>query len=486
MHGIGNDYVYLDAVRDPGLAERADLAELSRAISDRHRGIGSDGLILVCRAREGIEADVRMRMFNADGSESEMCGNGVRCVAKFAHDRLGVRSRPMRVETGRGVLSIDYAVRDGRLVMATVDMGEPILDLASIPVDAGRLAFQGAEHHWGIETDEPRAWVCTFVSMGNPHAVIFENGREDLTPDRVRALDLGRFGPPVENHRAFPRRTNVHWCAVQSRSEATMRTWERGAGATMACGTGACAVLVAGVLTGRLDREALLHLPGGDLTIRWDAATNHVFKTGPASDVFEGDWPEAPEPNPASIRPESLRTPRLVLRPFAMSDAPAVAALCADREIAATTLFIPHPYTLADAQRWLATHSAAWASGTGAMFAVTLASDGTLVGAIGLHPNRDHNRAELGYWIGKSFWGRGYATEAARAVTRWGFERLGLERIFAYHFASNPASGRVIEKIGMKREGLVRRHIRKWGEYQDSVQYAILRGEPVGGGDGDE
>jgi diaminopimelate epimerase len=293
MHGIGNDYIYLDAFSDTGIEGRGDLAELARRMSDRHTGIGSDGLILVCRPRG--DADVRMRMFNSDGSESEMCGNGVRCVAKFAHDRLGVRGggRPMRVETGRGALSIDYTANAGRLVQATVDMGEPILDVQKIPVNPEGLAWSRGPHH-GVQIgpNPDNAWTATFVSMGNPHAVLFESDNEQIRSTGLRALDVARVGPMIEHHRAFPRRINAHFVTVQSHQEATMRTWERGAGITMACGTGACAVLIAGVLTGRLERAALLHLPGGDLSIRWDEPSNHVFMTGPATDVFVGEWPE--------------------------------------------------------------------------------------------------------------------------------------------------------------------------------------------------
>jgi diaminopimelate epimerase len=290
MHGIQNDYVYVDAVTRPEIEER-DLPALTRAISHRHTGVGSDGLILLCRPKTA-GAHVRMRMFNADGSESEMCGNGIRCVAKFAHDRLGIKARPMRVETGAGVLSIDYIAEAGKLNHATVDMGEPITDLPKIPVLSSEFAFRSrVPYHAGICTDE-HGWVATFVSMGNPHAVIFENGSKDYTPDTLKAVDLQRLGPLIEHHPAFPRRINAHFVAPVSRSEAVMRTWERGAGTTLACGTGACAVLVAGVLTDRLDRRALLHLPGGDLTIRWDEKTNHVFMTGPATDVFEGEWPD--------------------------------------------------------------------------------------------------------------------------------------------------------------------------------------------------
>ncbi len=292
MHGIGNDYVYLDAVIDPSIEGRGDLPELARRISDRHRGVGSDGLILVCRAASA-EAHVRMRMFNSDGSESEMCGNGVRCVAKFAHDRLGVKANPMLVETGAGVLPIEYETEAASLTRATVDMGEPILELARVPVDEREVAFRGVKHLYGIEvgTEKEGVWVGAFVSMGNPHAVFFDAENALLRGDGLEVLDIRRVGPRIEIHAAFPNRVNAHFVSVKSPREATMRTWERGAGATMACGTGACAVAVAGVRLGLLERRVMLHLPGGDLQIEWDAVTNHVLMTGPATDVFEGDWP---------------------------------------------------------------------------------------------------------------------------------------------------------------------------------------------------
>jgi diaminopimelate epimerase len=287
MHGLGNDYVYVDAVTRPEI-ESIDLPALARKISDRHRGVGSDGLIVLARPSES-GAHVRMRMFNADGSESEMCGNGVRCVAKFAHDRLGVRAQPMLVQTGRGVLSIAYQTRDGKLSSATVDMGEPILEAKLIPTTLPAaqvinypLPGQGERvtSGWGMACGlDPR---ITCVSMGNPHAVLFCSD--------VRKVPLEQVGPIMERAPFFPARVNVHFVQVTSRTSAIMRTWERGAGATQACGTGACAVLVAGALTDRLDRSAMLTLPGGDLLVRWDEPSDHVFMTGPAEDVFEGMW----------------------------------------------------------------------------------------------------------------------------------------------------------------------------------------------------
>jgi diaminopimelate epimerase len=195
----------------------------------------------------------------------------------------------MLVETGRGILSIDYQAAEGKLKVATVDMGEPILDPASIPVLLSSLGQPSGRGEREIRT--PRGvYSGSFVSMGNPHVVIFDDGPNAAAS--LKSLELDRVGPPLETHAAFPNRINAHFVAVQSRGEATMRTWERGAGATFACGTGACAVAVAGVLTGRLDRDVVLHLPGGDLNIRWDERNNHVFMTGPAADAFEGRWPD--------------------------------------------------------------------------------------------------------------------------------------------------------------------------------------------------
>lgn len=301
MHGCGNDYVYLDAVREPHIAallDRTTWPRLVSRMSDRHKGIGSDGVIAVCpptAAARRAGAHVRMRMFNADGSESEMCGNGVRCVAKFAHDRLGYPARPLRVQTGRGVLAIDCELRRGRVVRATVDMGEPILSLPRIGVRTSALAFRGVGPHWGIESPAG-TFVGVFVSMGNPHMTIFESWRgdaSDLARADVRSAELDRFGPVLERHAAFPKRMNIHIAAVLSRNRLVMRTWERGAGLTQACGTGACAAAVAAALTGRTGRDVEVHVPGGVLDIRWDKRSNHVFMSGEAVDVFEGEWPDS-------------------------------------------------------------------------------------------------------------------------------------------------------------------------------------------------
>lgn len=279
MHGIGNDYVYINAFEQ----RVDDPAGLSQQMADRHYGVGGDGLILIAPPDDPATADVTMRMFNADGSESEMCGNGIRCVCKYAHDHGLTTANPMRIATGNGVLSLEYAVDDAGMVSeVTVDMGEPILDLPSVPVDAEHVLVSDEVLHT-IEA-EGTEYEAVFVSMGNPHAVIFT--------DNIAVVNLARQGAALERHPAFPRRMNIHFVHIHNPGEITMRTWERGSGITMACGTGASAVCVAGVLTEQTHREVLAHLPGGDLTLKWDAATNHVMMTGPATEVFSGEWPD--------------------------------------------------------------------------------------------------------------------------------------------------------------------------------------------------
>lgn len=278
MHGIGNDYVYVDCFKE----SVADPNGLAIKVADRHTGIGGDGLILILPSQK---ADVRMRMFNADGSEGEMCGNGVRCVAKYSYDHGLTKSNPMRVETGRGILSIDLQVSGGKVASATVNMGEPILDLPAIPVDRDKVVAGSRPHEYRLSVEQANELLdASFVSMGNPHATIY-------VPD-VAKVDLARIGPILENHKAFPRRMNVHFVQVHSPNEVTMRTWERGSGITLACGTGASSVCVSGVLTGRTGRKLLAHLPGGDLNLEWRESDNNVYMTGPATEVFSGEWTE--------------------------------------------------------------------------------------------------------------------------------------------------------------------------------------------------
>ena len=274
MHGLGNDYVYVD-VFDQKVADGSGLA---RRIADRHRGVGGDGLILVARP-ENADADVRMIMFNADGSRSQMCGNGVRCVAKFAYERGRSRANPMRVQTDRGVLTLDLSLKDGRVEQVRVDMGEPILEPSKIPVALGGPKVVSA-----LLPMPDSILSMTCVSMGNPHAVIYV--------DDTKRVPLKEWGPRIERHPLFPERVNAHFVQVIEPQHVRMITWERGTGPTQACGTGAAAVCVAGVLTGNSQRVVRVTLPGGDLQLEWNEATNHVFKTGPATDVFDGVWPE--------------------------------------------------------------------------------------------------------------------------------------------------------------------------------------------------
>ncbi len=286
MHGAGNDYVYVNCFEVPV----DDPVALAPKISDRHLGVGADGLILVMPPEAGVAADVRMRMFNADGSEAEMCGNGIRCVAKLAHDGGLTSAKPMRVQTAAGVLSIDYTLDErGRVMTATVDMGEPILELDRIPVVAAKLQRGEKEHVYRVPLagyEGRDSLPVTFVSMGNPHAVVFVDRVDDQTHEQQ--LEWGRF---LEHHAAFPRRMNVHFVQVLSPDAARVLHWERGSGPTLACGTGACAIAVAGALTGRTARMLTAHLPGGELTLEWRELDNHVAMTGPAVEVFTGDWP---------------------------------------------------------------------------------------------------------------------------------------------------------------------------------------------------
>ena len=295
MHGIGNDYVYVN-----GFAEKvADPAKTAIKIADRHFGVGGDGLIMVLPPDAGVKADVRMRMFNADGSESEMCGNGIRCVCKLAHDHGLAKANPMRIQTGRGVLTLRYTTdKAGKVEQITVDMGEPILEMAKIPVaiegqpadarvvnacsDAMKKEHAVLSEPWVKESGIDLHW--TAVSMGNPHVTFYCKD--------VAKIPLERVGPVLEHDRRFPRRINVHFVQVHSSGEVTMRTWERGSGVTLACGTGASAVCVAGVLTGKTGRKILAHLPGGDLTLEWKESDGHLYMTGPATEVFQGEWKE--------------------------------------------------------------------------------------------------------------------------------------------------------------------------------------------------
>ena len=270
LHGCGNDYVYVnlfeETIENP--------AELSIEISDRHFGIGSDGLITIGPSEV---ADFRMRIYNADGSEAEMCGNGIRCVAKYVYDHKLTDKTEITVESGAGIKTLKLFVEDGKVAQVRVDMGEPILtpDLIPVVADGEKVIDEEIEVCGKI-------WKMTCVSMGNPHAVVFV--------DDVDNFELEKYGPHFENHPRFPKRTNTEFVKVISRNEASMRVWEIGSAETWACGTGTCATAMACILNGLTDNKVLVHLRGGDLTIEYDEETNHVFMTGPATEVFNGEY----------------------------------------------------------------------------------------------------------------------------------------------------------------------------------------------------
>jgi diaminopimelate epimerase len=276
MHGAGNDYVYINCFQEP-LPENP--AELARRISNRHFGVGGDGLVLICPSDV---ADARMRMFNIDGSESEMCGNAVRCVAKYVYDHNICRKETLKIETGRGVLSLRLILVDDKVQRVRVDMGEPILNAEKIPTTL--RSNQSLTHHEvtdvNLQVADQRLKV-TCVSMGNPHCITFV--------DEINDALVHGIGAKVEVDPHFPKRTNVEFVRVISPTEVQMRVWERGCGETLACGTGACAVCVAGSLTHRTQKKITVHLPGGDLEIDW-ASDSHVYMTGEAVEVFSGTW----------------------------------------------------------------------------------------------------------------------------------------------------------------------------------------------------
>ena len=271
MHGTGNDFIIINCFRQP--VSNPQL--LSKSLCDRHFGVGADGLIL---AMPSDAADARMRIFNSDGSEPEMCGNGIRCLGRWLYDGGLCRKNPMTIETLAGVLTLSLDVRNGRAVAVTVDMGAPSLAPEAIPVRADTNAVT-------LEAGG-RALRFFCVSMGNPHAVTF-----DLYPE---GDEFRRLGALLERHPAFPRRANIEFCRLADDGAIDVRVWERGAGPTLACGTGACAVLTAAASQGLTGREARVRLPGGTLSIRWDAS-GRLFMTGPAEKVFVGDVETEPQ-----------------------------------------------------------------------------------------------------------------------------------------------------------------------------------------------
>ncbi|MEI3436516.1 MAG: diaminopimelate epimerase [Clostridia bacterium] len=269
MHGLGNDYVYIDAI-DQKIENESSLAKF---VSNRHFGIGSDGLILICKSEI---ADFKMRMFNSDGSEAEMCGNGIRCVGKFVYDKGLTNKTTVKIETLAGIKTLILNTKDGKVETARVNMGEPILEAEKIPVISTEKPVKNLE----LEA-ENKKFKFTCVSMGNPHAItIVEN---------TKVFDVEKYGKVLEIDKAFPKKANIEFAQIIDRQNINMRVWERGAGETLACGTGACATAVACNLNGLTDRKVNIELLGGTLNIEWNETDNHVYMTGPAVTVFDGE-----------------------------------------------------------------------------------------------------------------------------------------------------------------------------------------------------
>ena len=269
MHGLGNDYVYMDAIHQKIDNE----SELARFVSNRHFGIGSDGLILICKSDI---ADFKMRMFNQDGSEAEMCGNGIRCVGKFVYDKGLTNKTTVTIETLAGIKTLKFNLKDKKVETVRVDMGEPILNPEKIPV----ISSENPVKNLKLKALD-KEFIFTCVSMGNPHAVVYV--------DDVDNLPIEEIGPKFESHERFPRRVNTEFVKVLDRHTAQMRVWERGSAETLACGTGACAVAVSCILNGLTEDEVTVKLLGGDLEIQWDQEKNTVYMTGPATVVFDGE-----------------------------------------------------------------------------------------------------------------------------------------------------------------------------------------------------
>lgn len=271
MHGLGNDYVYVNCLKE----KLKNPPAVARFVSDRHFGIGSDGLILINPSRK---ADFEMEMYNADGSRGEMCGNGIRCVAKYVYDYGLTDKTHISVETLAGIKNLDLMLADGKAVLVKVDMGRPELEAEKIPVVTKRPSEKVID--MPIDVDGT-GYRMTCVSMGNPHAVVF---LED-----VKGLEIEKIGPGFEKHEIFPRRINTEFVRVLDRKTVEMRVWERGSGETMACGTGACAAAAACMLNGLTENEVTVKLLGGDLLIRWDREADKIYMTGPATVVFDGE-----------------------------------------------------------------------------------------------------------------------------------------------------------------------------------------------------
>lgn len=280
MEGLGNDYVYVDCTKQ-NLENASNLAKI---ISDRHFGVGSDGLILIESSKK---ADFRMKMFNSDGTEAEMCGNGIRCVGKYVYDKGLTDKTTLKIETLAGIKVLNLNVEDGKVKTVKVDMGEPILDYKLIPAKDGKVykSRDGIKFYKVNINIEGDLKELTCISMGNPHGIDFANN--------IEKLKIEKFGPIIEVDEHFPNKVNAEFIEILDKHNIKMRVWERGAGETLACGTGACASVVASFLNGYTERNVTVELLGGKLEIEWNKEDNHVYMTGPAETVFEGEFDES-------------------------------------------------------------------------------------------------------------------------------------------------------------------------------------------------
>jgi len=270
MQGCGNDYVYVNCLKE----ELENPSKIAKIVSDRHLGVGADGLILI---KPSLKGDCFMEMYNADGSEGKMCGNGIRCVAKYLYDNKIINREKILIETKAGLKEIKLNIKEDKVISIKVDMGEPYLNVEKIPVIFNKNVVVDEE----IEI-EGKKYSITCVSMGNPHTVIFVKD--------INEIDISELGKKIETLSIFPERTNVEFVEIKDKENIKMRVWERGSGETLACGTGACAAVIAGFLSGKILNIATVHLLGGDLEVEYDLEKNKVFMTGPAVKVFDGEF----------------------------------------------------------------------------------------------------------------------------------------------------------------------------------------------------
>lgn len=476
MHSVGNDFVILDAFEPEvraALPAPADLGATAKAMCDRHLGIGADG-VLILEPSGDAGTDALMTIVNADGSMGAMCANGLRAAARLLTERDRIdATRPVRIRIHDRIVPLTITrAKSGAFAWAEADMGSPILDLAKIPVDSAHL---DAPPVAGSPTIRVMGIDLVPVSMGNPHAIVIS---ED--PER----DMRRLGSTLENHPAFPERTNVHFMRIRSREAAMLFSWERGVGHTLGCGSGACAAMVAGTLLGVLNPQASMIAPGGTLSVRFDRSANRLFLTGGASTVFEGEWASAPvayskrshaRPSTPDAIPE-LRTERLVLRQTTWDDASAHRAIVSPLAVAECVASVPHPYPPGEEHAFLSRITRWRDEKRGVGFAITLATTSELIGSVGVRFDSDDS-GELGYLLGPDHWGKGYATEASRAVIDFCFQTLGLTTITAGHYQRNPASGNVLRKLGFVHIGEEICPCTARQSRETSLEYALARAD---------